>query len=110
MANLTDEYGIEKDSRYATCVREAIVSGILFLGSAAATVGFVYFLTVGQEPAEYANVLGLPSYIFWGIVATPIGFLFSVWVCLRTIFQDTSLDPVDPECQVQRDEAQAAAE
>lgn len=96
MSRLSEEYGIEEDSRYAACEREAAFSFLIFLLAAAASIGSFYGLTVGRVPDAYGAVFGLPSYLFWGIVATDLAFLVALLVGLRTIFRDVDLDPVDP--------------
>ena len=96
MARLTEEYGIREDSRYAQCVREAAVSLGLFLLAAVASIASFYGLTQGREPEAYGAVLGLPSYIFWGIVAVDVAFVIALFASLRWLFRDIDLDPVDP--------------
>jgi hypothetical protein len=96
MARLTTEYGIEEDSRYALCVREAVLSAVLFLLAAVAGLGSIYGLTVGRDPEMYGAVLGLPSYLFWGIIITVFTFLLALLVSLRWVFQEVNLDPIDP--------------
>ena len=102
MRRLTEEYGIEEDSRYAACEREAAFSFLIFVLAALASIGSFYGLTVGRSPDAYGTVLGLPSYLFWGIIATDFAFLIALLVGLRTIFRDVDLDPVDPATNAKR--------
>ena len=99
---MTEEYGIEEDSRYAGCEREAAFSFLIFVLAALASIGSFYGLTVGRAPDAYGAVFGLPSYLFWGIIATDFAFLVALLAGLRTIFQDVDLDPLDPATNAKR--------
>lgn len=96
MPRLSDEYGIEVDSRFPFCAREALLSVALFVLGGVAAVGSIYALTAGRTPEEYGTVLGLPSYLFFGVVLVDLGFLLAAGLALRLVFRDLSLDPVDP--------------
>ena len=93
---LTEEYGIVEDSRFRQCAREARTFFILFVLGAVAAVGLIYVLTTGRDPTEYGTVLGLPSYIFWGVIVVDAVFLGALLMALRTLFQEMDLDPEDP--------------
>lgn len=108
MAKLTDEYGIEVDSRYDTCVKEALFSAAIFLLSAIAILGTVYGLTAGRSPEEYGVVMGMPSYVFWGVIMTHVGFLLALLAGQRLIFRDLSLEPTDPAAGPDNDPAEPA--
>ena len=96
MGRLTKEYGIQEDSRYAACGREAALSALLFLLAAIAGLGSAYGRTIGRDPEMYGIIAGLPSYLFWGIIVTVSVFFLALLASLRWIFQEIDLDPIDP--------------
>ena len=56
------------DPRFAICFNEALLAFALFVVTAAESVAVIYATTTGRGPQAYAFVLGLPSFIFWGII------------------------------------------
>ena len=64
--------------------------------AAAASFASYYGFTRDRDPAAYGAVLGLPSYLFWGIVFVDVVFVLALAASVRWLFQDMDLDPVDP--------------
>ena len=96
MSRLLEQLGITEDSRYATCFREAMTALTLFVVGAAASLIVIYLATVGKTPQEYSTVLGLPAYLFWGIVVVDLVFLLAVMLIVRFVYRDMPLDAADP--------------
>jgi uncharacterized protein DUF997 len=96
MSKLLEDYKIREDSRYTSCFREAMISLGIFVAAAVFSITLTIVMTTGRGPQEYGRVLGLPAYVFWGIVATNLGSLLAVVLLVRFVYGNTSLDPTDP--------------
>lgn len=87
---------VDEDPRFAICFREALLALALFVGTAAVSVVVIYATTAGRTPQRYAFVLGLPSFIFWGIIVVYIAFIFVLELMLRYLYTDMPLDAHAP--------------
>ncbi len=67
----------------------------MFLGTAVVAMAFVITLGLGRVPQDLDWVWGLPSYLFWGVLCTQIGFLIALALILRFVYRDIPLSPGD---------------
>jgi uncharacterized membrane protein YhdT len=84
------------DPRFAICFREALFALALFVGTAAVSVIVIHATTAGRSPEHYTFVLGLPSFIFWGIIAVYVVFIVALELMLRYVYTDMPLDASAP--------------
>lgn len=72
-----------RDSFVRTARREALIVLATFVGALVWTVGYSVAHGYGRDPREITLVLGIPDWIFWGVL-TPWGasYLFSSWFCV----------------------------
>ena len=92
-SRLLDEHEIEPDPRYRICVKEAVIAGSMFVGTAIVTVTVLLFLGLGRDPQDLDWIAGLPSYLFWGVLVTQAGVLTVLAVVLRFVYEDIPLSP-----------------
>jgi hypothetical protein len=80
-----------------TTRREAVVALGLFGLSLAATVGVSAWLGFGRDPASLTFILGVPDWVFWGVLCPWAGcFLAAFWFAFR-FMKDADLGPEPPE-------------
>ncbi len=65
----------------------------MFLGTAIVAMAFIVSLGLGRAPQDLDWVGGLPSYLFWGVLITQIGFLIALALILRFVYRDMPLSP-----------------
>lgn len=90
MSKILKEYGIEEDPRYRQCFKEAMAVLYLYIAHMIIVLGCVYFLWyLGNKQSQ---VLGFPSYIFWGVIIVSIGLIISVWLLVKFYYKDIPLE------------------
>lgn len=77
--------------------REALAAMGLFGGALTATLGLCAWLGYGRDPGSLTFVLGIPDWVFWGVLC-PWGacFLAAFWFAFR-FMKDADLGPELPE-------------
>ena len=89
-SRLLEKHAIEPDPRYRICEKEAVIAASMFLGTAVVAMALVITLGLRQD---LDWVWGLPSYLFWGVLCTQIGFLIALALILRFVYREIPLSP-----------------
>lgn len=77
--------------------REAVVALGLFCAALLSTVGLCAWLGYGRSPESLTFVLGVPDWVFWGVLCPWAGcFLAAFWFAFR-FMKDADLGPELPE-------------
>ena len=92
-SRLLEKHAIEPDPRFRSCAKEAVIAASMFLGTAIVAMAFIVSLGLGRAPQDLDWVGGLPSYLFWGVLITQIGFLIALALILRFVYRDMPLSP-----------------
>ena len=92
-SRLLEKHGLEPDPRYRICAKEAVIAASMFLTTAIVAMVFIVNLGLGRAPQDFDWIWGLPSYLFWGVLVTQIGFLLSLALVLRFVYRDMPLGP-----------------
>ena len=92
-SRLLEKHAIEPDPRYRICEREAVIAAAMFLATAVVAMVFVITLGLGRAPEDLDWVWGLPSYLFWGVLCTQVGFLVVLALILRFVYREIPLSP-----------------
>lgn len=67
----------------ASARREALVAIAAWLAALVYSVGYCYLTGYERTPENLSFVLGIPDWIFWGIVVPWVScFLFSIWFAI----------------------------
>ena len=66
---------------------------VLFVGTAVVALVFLVSLGLGRAPEEMDWTWGLPSYLFWGVLVTQVGYLVALAAILRFFYRDIPLSP-----------------
>ena len=90
MSKILKEYGIQEDPRYKQCFKEAMAALYLYAAHMVAVFLIIYFLWYLGD--RQSTVMGLPSYLFWGVFVISILLIFAVWVLVRFYYKDMSLE------------------
>jgi len=90
MSKILEEYGIEEDSRYKQCFKEAMACIYVYAIHMLFVFACVYFLK--DQPGD---IFGLPLYLFWGVFMGSIGLVVAVWALTKFYFQNISLEVVE---------------
>lgn len=77
------------DSTFLNTRREAVVIFGCWLVALVWAVPCCYFLGYHKTPEELTTVLGIPSWVFWGI-AVPwiVADVFTIWFCTFQMTDD----------------------
>lgn len=94
MSKLLSEYNIEEDPRNKQCFIEAMAALILYFVYMVVVFGTVYGLWYLGD--QTSTVFGLPAYLFWGVLVPTIALIFAIWIMVKFIYRDLSLDAVAP--------------
>ena len=70
-----------------------MIAAALFLATAVVAMVFVITLGLGRAPEDLDWVWGLPSYLFWGVLCTQVGFLIVLALILRFVYREMPLSP-----------------
>ena len=77
--------------------REAIVIFACWVVALLWAVPTCYFLGYNKSPEELATVLGIPSWVFWGVgVPWLVADVFTIWFCTFRMTDD-DLGENDPQ-------------
>ena len=90
MSKILDDYGIERDPRFAQCFKEAAAALGVFVLHMAFVLGTVYVLWFHADRG--LRVFGLPAYLFWGVFVGSLLLIAAVWALTRLYYRDMSLD------------------
>ncbi len=90
---------VEDDPVYVNGKREAWVVFLAWLVAGIITIAISFGLGHGKSSTELTTVLGLPSWVFWGVLLPWMACLaFAGWFCFGLIQDDDlGLDPEERE-------------
>lgn len=96
--------------------REALFAVGLWFAAAVYTVGYCAAFGYGQKTGKLAFVLGVPDWVFWGIVVPwTVCTLVSIWFAMRMMRDDplgdeATTDPADADDPVWEIETRPSSE
>jgi hypothetical protein len=69
--------------------REGLLIMVVWVVSMIWTVAYCWFRGYGRNPDTIQPILGMPDWVFWGVVAPwAICLLFSIWFCFFYMAED----------------------
>ncbi len=95
MTDSTESHPVE-DPLLKSAKREALVTAVLTLAALGYTIGYAAMFGYGRTAESLSFVLGVPDWVFWGIVTPWVVCLALSWWFSSWLVEDETLERALP--------------